>query len=222
MTTGSGRDPEALFRHGAEETDALLSFCGIRPSPRRAILEIGCGPGRMTRRLSDLFGRVIALGASPEMLARARRNLADRHNVEWVLGSGSDLGMLGDGSVEPVFSYISLQHVPRREDVLSYLEESGRVLRQGGRGGLQVRRPGVGGGRGRRRRPALPGAGGSLHRGAGVARDAGPRGGTHCGGGAARGTGPPPPAWVPPPVGGDRPGPPRHPPAGVNPLHAAG
>ena len=73
---------------------------------------------------------MIALGPSPEILAGARRNLAARHNVEWVLGSGSDLGMLGDGSVEPVFSYISLQHVPRREDVLSYLEESGRVLRQ--------------------------------------------------------------------------------------------
>ena len=96
----------------------------------------------MTRRLSELFGRVIALDVSPEMLARAQENLADRDNVDWMLGSGCDLAGVPDASCAAVFSYITLQHVPHREAVLAYLRESARVLAPGGRAGLQVRHPG--------------------------------------------------------------------------------
>jgi SAM-dependent methyltransferase len=45
-------------------------------------------------------------------------------------------------SVDDVFSYITLQHVPSTAAVLRYLEEAGRVLRPGGQGALQVRHPG--------------------------------------------------------------------------------
>jgi SAM-dependent methyltransferase len=89
-----------------------------------------------------LYGRVIALAVSDEMLRLSRRNLAGVGNVEWVLGSGTDLDVLADRSVGEVFSYITLQHVPTSAVVLRYLEEAGRVLRPGGRGALQVRHPG--------------------------------------------------------------------------------
>jgi SAM-dependent methyltransferase len=76
------------------------------------------------------------------MLRLGRGNLAGIGNVEWVLGSGADLDVLCDRSVDDVFSYITLQHVPSTTVVLRYLEEAGRVLRPGGRGALQVRHPG--------------------------------------------------------------------------------
>jgi ubiquinone/menaquinone biosynthesis C-methylase UbiE len=79
---------------------------------------------------------------SDEMLRLGRGNLASVGNVEWVLGSGADLAMIPDGSVDDVFSYITLQHVPNRAAVRRYLEEAGRVLRPGGLGALQVRHPG--------------------------------------------------------------------------------
>ncbi len=97
----------------------------------------------MTRRFAELYGRVIALDVSEEMLRLGRDNLAGADNVEWVLGSGNDLAVIPDGSVDDVFSYITLQHVPSRRMVLRYLEEAGRVLRPGGRGALQVRHPGL-------------------------------------------------------------------------------
>jgi SAM-dependent methyltransferase len=96
----------------------------------------------MTHRFAELYGRVIALAVSDEMLRLSRRNLAGVGNVEWVLGSGTDLDVLADRSVGEVFSYITLQHVPTSAVVLRYLEEAGRVLRPGGRGALQVRHPG--------------------------------------------------------------------------------
>jgi SAM-dependent methyltransferase len=133
---------EPFFERGRRDTDELVAFCGLRPSKDKTLLEIGAGAGRMTGRFAELYGRVIAVDVSEEMLRLGRGNLAGVDNVEWVLGSGADLAGIPDGGVDDVFSYITLQHVPDRAAVLRYLEEAGRVLRPGGQGALQVRHPG--------------------------------------------------------------------------------
>jgi methyltransferase family protein len=97
------------------------------------LLEIGAGAGRMTHRLAELYGRVIALDVSDKMLQLGRGNLAGVGKVEWVVGSGADLDVVPACSVDDVFSYITLEHVPSAAAVLRYLEEAGRVLRPGGK-----------------------------------------------------------------------------------------
>jgi SAM-dependent methyltransferase len=133
---------DPFFERGRRDTDELVAFCGLQPSKDKTLVEIGAGAGRMTHRFAELYGRVIALDVSDEMLRLGRGNLAGVDNVEWTLGSGSDLSMLADRSVDDVFSYITLQHVPTSMAVVRYLEEAGRVLAPGGRGALQVRHPG--------------------------------------------------------------------------------
>jgi len=133
---------DPFFERGRRDTDDLVAFCGLQPSKDKTLLEIGAGAGRMTRRFAELYGRVIALDVSDEMLRLGRGNLLGVGNVDWVLGSGADLDVVPDRSVDHVFSYITLQHVPNRAVVLRYLEEAGRVLRPGGLGALQVRQPG--------------------------------------------------------------------------------
>jgi SAM-dependent methyltransferase len=133
---------EPFLERGRRDTDELVAFCGLQPSKHKTLLEIGAGAGRMTHRFAELYGRVIAVDVSEEMLRLGRGNLAGVGNVEWVLGSGVDLAVLPSSSVDDVFSYITLQHVPNRAAVLHYLEEAGRVLRPGGQGALQVRHPG--------------------------------------------------------------------------------
>jgi SAM-dependent methyltransferase len=133
---------DPFFERGRRDTDELIAFCGLQPSKGRTLLEIGAGAGRMTHRFAELYGRVIALDVSDEMLRLGRDSLAGVGNVEWVLGSGGDLAVIPDGRVDDVFSYITLQHVADGEAVLRYLEEAGRVLRPGGQGALQVRHPG--------------------------------------------------------------------------------
>ena len=103
---------EPFFERGRRDTDELLAFCGLQPSKDKTLLEIGAGAGRMTHRFAELYGRVIALDVSDEMLLLGHSNLADVGNVEWVLGSGADLAVIPDRSVDNVFSYITLQHVP--------------------------------------------------------------------------------------------------------------
>jgi SAM-dependent methyltransferase len=130
---------EPFFERGRRDTDELVAFSGLQPSKDKTLLEIGAGTGRMTHRFGELYGCVIALDVSDKMLELGRSNLAGVGNVEWVLGSGADLDVVPDRSVDEVFSYITLQHVPSSAAVLRYLEEASRVLRPGGQGALQVR-----------------------------------------------------------------------------------
>jgi SAM-dependent methyltransferase len=85
---------------------------------------------------------VLALDVSDEMLRLGQANLAGVGNLQWVLGSGADLDVIGDCWVDDVFSSITLQHVPSPAIVLRYLQEANRVLRRGGQAALQMRHPG--------------------------------------------------------------------------------
>lgn len=143
IATGHTAESPEFFAHGAAETDALLALTGVEVRPDQTVLEIGCGVGRMTHRLSELAGRVIGTDVSAEMLTRARRNLADRPNVTLVQIPGDGALPCTDGSVDVVFSYITMQHVPTVQAQLRYLSESIRLLRPGGRAAIQLRAPGV-------------------------------------------------------------------------------
>lgn len=140
IATGHDAETADFFKQGAEETDALLSLCAVELHGDETVLEIGCGIGRMTRRLAEVSGRVVAVDVSEEMLRRCGMNVDGCANVERQLvpGDGS-LPALGDQSVDVVFSYITLQHVPSRGAQLRYLRESARVLRPGGRMAIQLR-----------------------------------------------------------------------------------
>ena len=60
---------------------------GRWPSKDKTLLEIGAVAGRMTHRFAELYGRVIALDVSEEMLRLGWGNLTGVDNVERVIGS---------------------------------------------------------------------------------------------------------------------------------------
>lgn len=113
-------------------------FGRLGDDPRGGIcVEIGCGPGRMTRELAARFDRVLAVDVSPSMLALARRNVT-ADNVDFRLVSGERLDALDDGLAHAVVCYLVLQHLPSRRHVLGYLAEIGRVLASSGRAFVQM------------------------------------------------------------------------------------
>lgn len=143
VATGFTEENDAFFEQGAQETDFFLGFCGVDVQPTDVVLEIGAGVGRMTKRLAALSDRVIACDISAEMLARARVNLAAHSTVDYVVVPGDGSLPVESGTVDVVFSYIVLQHVPDREDQVRYLSEAIRVLAPGGRAAIQVRATGL-------------------------------------------------------------------------------
>lgn len=139
IATAAAADPDDFAASGRRETDVFLAHAGLVPDRSLTVLEIGCGIGRMTARLAEVYGRVIALDVSQVMLDQAEQALAGRDNVTYVLGSGSDLAGIDSESVDVVFSYIVLQHMPTVAGQLEYFRETRRVLRRGGAAAIQIR-----------------------------------------------------------------------------------
>ncbi len=132
-------DREKFWATGRREVDEFLSRLNLGETRSWSMVEIGCGLGRMTHRFVERFGRVYAVDVSSEMLARARAQWAALPNVEFILGHGNDLPGVADRSIDFVFSFIVLQHVPEPRIVKDYLRETARVLKPGGLAYLQFR-----------------------------------------------------------------------------------
>src|SRR6185503_171383 len=90
-------DMEEFWSHGREVVDAMLDQLGVDLEPGDEVVEIGCGLGRLTRVLAERAARVWALDIAEEMLRRAREQLPEVDNVEWVHGDGRTLAPVGDG-----------------------------------------------------------------------------------------------------------------------------
>jgi SAM-dependent methyltransferase len=101
------------------------------PRARRA-LEIGCGPGRLLRPMSQYFGEIHGIDVSDEMIRRAEANLGDVPHAHPHHTSGADLAPFADESFDFVYSYAVFQHIPSYEVVMNYLHEAKRVLKPGG------------------------------------------------------------------------------------------
>jgi ubiquinone/menaquinone biosynthesis C-methylase UbiE len=131
---------EQLFWHkGRQEAERFLKALGLGDTSSSVMVEIGCGLGRMTHYFAERFAHVYAMDVSAEMIKRAKDKWKNLTNVDFILGSGSDLRPIISHSIDLVFSYLVLQHVLDEKIVLNYIRESARVLRCGGTAFMQVR-----------------------------------------------------------------------------------
>lgn len=105
---------------------------------RTAALEIGCGPGRLMRPLSEDFDSIAGVDVSPTMVDLARGNLAAAPGARVELSNGWDLASFASASIDFCYSYAVFQHIPERAVVLSYMREACRVLKPGGAFRFQV------------------------------------------------------------------------------------
>jgi SAM-dependent methyltransferase len=103
---------------------------GKAPAEMR-VLEIGCGAGRVTRALANLFGEVHAVDVSGEMVRQAAQALSDRPNAFVYQNNGKDLTVVPSLEFDFAFSSIVFQHIPSREVIESYVREVNRLLRPG-------------------------------------------------------------------------------------------
>jgi 2-polyprenyl-3-methyl-5-hydroxy-6-metoxy-1,4-benzoquinol methylase len=60
------------------EQNEVLALKGVTDWHRKRVLEIGCGDGRLTRRLAQLGAMVYASDPDAHLIRTARRNLPQR------------------------------------------------------------------------------------------------------------------------------------------------
>jgi SAM-dependent methyltransferase len=117
----------------------MTNICQGRDPKQMRVVEIGCGAGRLTGALADVFGEVHAVDISEEMIRQARIAVADKPNAHVYVNNGMDLSVLPAGApFDFAFSYIVFQHIPSPAVIESYVREVHRLLRPGGLFKFQV------------------------------------------------------------------------------------
>jgi len=107
------------------------NICQGKDPRAMRVLEIGCGAGRLTLPLAELFGEVHGVDVSGEMVARAREALAAHPNAHVYQNNGCDLSVLPPLEFDFAFSMIVFQHIPSYEVIENYVREVHRLLRPG-------------------------------------------------------------------------------------------
>jgi SAM-dependent methyltransferase len=131
-------DLERFWAEGARDLELLLGIVGEDVGEGDAVVEIGCGVGRITRALAERGATVRALDVSERMLEIAGRHNSELNHVEWILGDGVSLAGFASTSADIVISHVVFQHIPDPDVTLGYVREIGRVLRPGGWAAFQI------------------------------------------------------------------------------------
>ena len=97
-----------------------------------AVLEIGCGVGRLGKVIAPMCRHWTGCDVSPRMLGFARARLSGLANVSFVEVSGFELSPVPNDSQDVVYSTVVFMHLAEW-DRFGYVEEARRVLKPGGR-----------------------------------------------------------------------------------------
>jgi SAM-dependent methyltransferase len=127
---GHGENSETFWESGVKDVERLV-LRGVELGPGAAVLEIGCGMGRLLRPFVGRASRVIGFDISGEMIARAQASLPAVEQVELYETDGC-LKPVADATVDFVYSFIVFQHIPVKAAICRYVREARRVLRRGG------------------------------------------------------------------------------------------
>ena len=136
-------DPERLRENvwGGDDPDWGIAACtaAIVPDlaqgaePHGRILDLGCGPGRLTLPIAQRWAGTFVMGVdcSPRMVAQARMVAAraGAHNVEFVFCDGRHLPDMG--TFNAAFCVAVFQHIPP-EAVRGYVGQVAERLAPGG------------------------------------------------------------------------------------------
>jgi len=124
-------ETEAKFWSSGETDLSELILRDIDLKPAASAVEIGCGVGRLVRPLSQRVAQATGVDIAPGMISQGRELLRDLPNAHLHATDGS-LNVLADSSQDFVFSFVVFQHIPSKQAITRYIQETARVLKPGG------------------------------------------------------------------------------------------
>ena len=119
----SGRNEIAVVFDQLKKSNAL-------PIDNQSALDFGCGVGRLTHALSDLFQKVTGIDVSPTMIEKANNLNANPAKVSFKV-NGNTTTNFKKASFSFIYTTIVLQHIPYPQQS-EYVNEFCRLLKSGG------------------------------------------------------------------------------------------
>lgn len=96
------------------------------------VLDFGCGVGRCDRAFSNYFKEVIGIDISSTMIDNAKKYNNSISNCNFIVNKSNTLDNIESGSIDLIYSIITLQHFPSKKSILKMISEFVRVLKNGG------------------------------------------------------------------------------------------
>src|SRR5438128_4735025 len=127
-----GHAPAVVRQHAQRTAEEAAAFLLPELRPGMRLLDVGCGPGSITRGLAEHLapGQVVGVDLSRETLDDARRDAEARGvtNLHYEHGSVYELPFAA-GAFDVAYAHQVLQHLRDRDAALA---EMIRVVRPGG------------------------------------------------------------------------------------------
>lgn len=123
-----GKKYAEVSRHQTEWGESLLA--GIQLKGNEAVLDLGCGDGRLTEQLASLVfnGKVTGIDASSGMIECARRRR--RNNLQFIQMNINDLDFHNEFDI--IFSNAALHwikdHRKLLKNIINALKDNGRIF----------------------------------------------------------------------------------------------
>lgn len=132
--TASATSPEEYEARGRRDADLMVELLTEAGARWGSGLEIGCGSGRLLKRLAPRFKSMHGTDISPEMIEQARRDVP---GVTYHLVDGPRVPVEG---LDVIYCHSVFHHVPRTV-MREYVAEVRRALAPGGAFLFQLTRP---------------------------------------------------------------------------------
>ena len=124
---------DEFLKTGEDEVQQLMTTLAVNDIPfvSEAVLDFGCGVGRVCQALARRFDVVYGIDISPQMIKTAEQLNQYGEKCRYFLNAEENLRIFHNGTFTFIYSNIVLQHIP---PILTsgYLQEFLRVLRPGG------------------------------------------------------------------------------------------
>lgn len=114
------RDPPALRKY-MDKWDGQIFIDSMYLSRTKKVLEIGIGTGRIAAKVAPQCLKLLGIDISPKTIKRAKENLSDFNNMEFICANFSDYDF--NETFDIIYSSLTMMHFENKQRVIFKVHE---------------------------------------------------------------------------------------------------